>query len=246
MSVAQDLFRPTFRGLTPGAEPRDISPVAHSKFSRQEPRWRASFVWDNAARGRSVPLDAPNWSHRSGGPGVSDDAPPGQDSDLEALYDAHAGALYGFLFQFTRNEADARDVLQDVFIKLATTPLLLDEVRDVRGFLIRMAHRQAIDLGRRRQTRDRKHDRAAGEAEAGLFAPSTEADEAAFRGSLEAALAEIPPEQRTVVHLKLWEGMTFDQISEILQIPLNTAASRYRYGLDKLRERLRPLYDEIR
>ena len=49
-----------------------------------------------------------------------------------------------------------------------------------------------------------------------------------------------------MVHLKLWEGLTFEQIAELLGIPLNTPASRYRYGLDKLRERLRPLYDEIR
>ncbi len=40
--------------------------------------------------------------------------------------------------------------------------------------------------------------------------------------------------------------MTFDAIADALDIPLNTAASRYRYGLDKLRTRLRPLYDEIR
>ena len=48
------------------------------------------------------------------------------------------------------------------------------------------------------------------------------------------------------MHLKLWEGLTFEQIADALDIPQNTAASRYRYGLDKLRERLRPLYEEIR
>ena len=55
-----------------------------------------------------------------------------------------------------------------------------------------------------------------------------------------------PIDQRAVVHLKLWSGLTFDAIAEMLEIPLNTAASRYRYGLDKLRERLRPLYEEIK
>ena len=63
---------------------------------------------------------------------------------------------------------------------------------------------------------------------------------------MNAALGELPSEQRAVVHLKLWEGLTFEQIAESLGIPMNTAASRYRYGLDKLRQRLRPLYDEIR
>ena len=59
------------------------------------------------------------------------------------------------------------------------------------------------------------------------------------------ALGNLPADQRAVVHLKLWEGMTFEQIAGLLEIPPNTAASRYRYGLDKMRELLRPLYDEI-
>ena len=71
-------------------------------------------------------------------------------------------------------------------------------------------------------------------------------DEQAFRTAVAAALEELPSEQRVVVQLKLWGGLTFEQIAVLLGIPLNTAASRYRYGLDKLRERLRPLYDEIR
>jgi len=59
------------------------------------------------------------------------------------------------------------------------------------------------------------------------------------------SLAELPDEQRAVAHLKLWEGQTFEAIAETLNISPNTAASRYRYAIDKLRERLRPLYDEI-
>jgi RNA polymerase sigma-70 factor (ECF subfamily) len=78
-----------------------------------------------------------------------------------------------------------------------------------------------------------------------VFAPADDPDSETFRRELDAAFAELPPEQRAVVHLKLWEEMTFESISRTLDIPLNTAASRYRYGLDKLRARLRPLYAEI-
>ena len=67
-----------------------------------------------------------------------------------------------------------------------------------------------------------------------------------FRNELAEALAELPPEQRAVAHLKLWEGLTFGQIAAALDIPPNTAASRYRYALDKLRDRLRPLYEEMK
>ena len=67
-----------------------------------------------------------------------------------------------------------------------------------------------------------------------------------FRAALTEALAELPAEQRAVVHLKLWEQMTFAEIADALDIPANTAASRYRYGLDKLQALLRPLYEELR
>jgi RNA polymerase sigma-70 factor (ECF subfamily) len=164
---------------------------------------------------------------------------------LERLYDDHADALTGFLTDLTRDPADARDALQEIFIKLATRPELLDGVREERGFLLRLAHNLAIDLIRRRATRSRAHDGLAEEASE-LFSATADPDETAFRDELAKALGALPLDQRTVVHLKLWEGLTFEAIAETLRIPPNTAASRYRYGIDKLRALLRPLYDEIR
>ena len=79
-----------------------------------------------------------------------------------------------------------------------------------------------------------------------MFESATDPDEAEFRGQLAAALEELPPEQRTVVQLKLWERLTFEEIAAVLELSPNTVASRYRYAIDKLRARLRPLYDEIR
>jgi RNA polymerase sigma-70 factor, ECF subfamily len=166
-------------------------------------------------------------------------------TDLERLYDEHAQALFAFLLNLTRHEADTRDLLQEVFVKLAKRPELLEEVRDDRAFLLRLAHNLAIDLIRRRGTRERNYEQWAGEP-APIFAPASEPDARIFREALSSALGDIPADQRAVVHLKLWEGLTFERIAEVLGIPLNTAASRYRYGLDKLRERLRPLYDEIK
>jgi RNA polymerase sigma-70 factor (ECF subfamily) len=165
--------------------------------------------------------------------------------ELERLYDEHASALFAFLLNFTRDEADTRDLLQEIFRRLMTRAGLPAGVRDERAFLLRLAHNLAVDLVRRRDTRARAVDRLATERE-GLFAPAGDPDDAAFRHELDAALAELPADQCLVVHLKLWEGLTFEAIGEVLDIPLNTAASRYRYGLDKLRTRLRPLYEEIR
>jgi RNA polymerase sigma-70 factor (ECF subfamily) len=165
-------------------------------------------------------------------------------ADVETLYDDHAQALFAYLLNLTRNEADTHDLLQEVFVKLVRQPDLMDGVRDPRGFLLRLAHNLAIDLIRRRTTRERNYETLAQQMET-LFAPAGGPDEELFRLALSAALQDLPPDQRAVAHLKLWEGMTFEQIAEIVAVPSNTAASRYRYALDKLRERLRPIYEEL-
>jgi RNA polymerase sigma-70 factor (ECF subfamily) len=67
-----------------------------------------------------------------------------------------------------------------------------------------------------------------------------------FRLTIETAMESLPEEQRSVLHLKLWEDLTFSQIGETLEISPQTAASRYRYALDKLRDLLRPVYEERR
>ena len=167
------------------------------------------------------------------------------DRNLERLYDNHAQALFAFLLNLTRDEHDTRDVLQEVFVKLARQPGLLGDVRDERAFLVRLAHNAAIDLMRRRGTREKHHEQFGAEAVT-PFALADDPDEQSFRAALAEALGELPPDQRAVVHLKLWEELTFEQIAGALEISPNTAASRYRYGLDKLRARLRPIYEEMK
>jgi len=167
-------------------------------------------------------------------------------SPLARLYDDHASALYAFALELTRREAEAADILQEIFCQLATRPRLLHGVRNERAFLLRMIYTRAVDAARRRAVRQRHAEAEA--AAPPLFSdpnPADDCDEAAFRDSLVRALGDLPPEQRAVVHLKLWQGLTFEEIADSLRISPNTAASRYRYGMDKLRTLLRPLYEEI-
>jgi RNA polymerase sigma-70 factor, ECF subfamily len=117
-------------------------------------------------------------------------------------------------------------------------------VRVPRAFLFRLAHNLAMDHLRSRNSRDRAHE-AAGQARIDLFNLPANPDDVAYAEALSAALGELPPDQRAVVHLKLWEGMTLESIGQTLEISPNTAASRYRYGLEKLRLLLRPLYEQL-
>jgi RNA polymerase sigma-70 factor (ECF subfamily) len=75
--------------------------------------------------------------------------------------------------------------------------------------------------------------------------PLFPSDEESFRLAVETALQDLPQNQRAVLHLKVWENLTFAQIGEALEISPHTAASRYRYALDKLRAVLRPVYADL-
>src|ERR1035441_107538 len=111
--------------------------------------------------------------------------------DVERLYDEHAPALFAFLLPLPRHEADTRDLLQEVFVKLAKRPGLLEGVRDERAFLLRLAHNLAIDLIRRRGTQDKHREQLAAET-LPVFAAAAGPDESAFREALGAALGELP------------------------------------------------------
>jgi RNA polymerase sigma-70 factor, ECF subfamily len=164
------------------------------------------------------------------------------DHELERLYDAYASGLFHYLVAFTKTEADARDLLQELFIKLARGPA--QEVASEKAFLFRLAHNLAIDWLRRRRVRWDSEENLSAELATGRQEVS-DPDAALLARSFAEAMKTLPDEQRTILQLKLWDGLTFEEIAEAQGIPLNTAASRYRYGLEKLRTLLRPLYKEL-
>lgn len=164
--------------------------------------------------------------------------------EIIRIYDKHAQALFAYLMTLTRSEADTRDLLQEVFIRLSKRERLLEGVASERGFLVRLAHNLAVDSIRRRDTRSRNYDQFGVERH-NEMAPKADPDATTLQAAMESALNTLPEEQRTVVHLKTWSGLTFEEIATALDISPNTAASRYRYGIDKIREQLRPYYNEI-
>jgi RNA polymerase sigma-70 factor (ECF subfamily) len=164
---------------------------------------------------------------------------------LEEVYRDHAPALFRFLIRLTGNEPDTRDVLQEIFIRLAKSPHLLDGVAAPRSYLFRMAHRLVIDRHRREKVHQHYDDLAYQERDSFARSEPLAADAAWLQKSLATSLDALPPEQKAVVVLKVWEEMTFTEIADVLDISANTAASRYRYALDKLRDELRPLHRDL-
>ncbi len=157
---------------------------------------------------------------------------------LESLYDAFAPAVHAFARQLTRHAESSQDLLQNVFLRLARRPRFT--ILNPRSFLLRCTYRAYVDLVRRESSRQHTLDEFAREPLAG-FRGEPDGD-----GKITALLegvSSLPEDQRAVVHLKIWEQRTFRQIAGILGIPANTAASRYRYAIDKLRDAMR-LEDE--
>lgn len=163
---------------------------------------------------------------------------------LDRLYDEHANALFGFLLNLTRNEADSRDLIQELFLKIARKPGLLDHAENPKAFLLRSAYHLFVDLIRHRQSRDKMEEAVALETPLFFENPKT-GNDLEWSAGVSRALGELPEDQRAVFHLRVWEGYTFAEISLILSIPGNTAASRYRYALDKMETLLRPVYKEL-
>lgn len=152
---------------------------------------------------------------------------------LGALYDAHGPRTFRYLLALLGNRAEAEDALQVVFVELARHPELLDRIETPAAYLITAARNVAL---RARASADRRRSKEAplGAAEL-LEARDSERCDPAEITRLERAIRQLPDEQREVLCLKAFEGMTFNEIAAALGIPANTAASRYRYALDKLR-----------
>ena len=154
---------------------------------------------------------------------------PPDDEWIGRLYDRHGAALYRYAVMVLADTAAAADVVQTVFVALLRrrSAPVLDE-----RYLRRAVRNECFSALRKRR-RD-----VLASAVPILEAADAASDRPDERLALEQALRELPPDQREVVHLKVFEGMTFQEIADLTDESINTIASRYRYALEKLRVQL--------
>jgi RNA polymerase sigma-70 factor (ECF subfamily) len=157
---------------------------------------------------------------------------PPSEATLSRLHADHAVSVYRFAWSVTKDEGLAQDVVQELFLKLARNADGVTSARSERAMMFRMTRHLALDVLRRR-AREQSTLQSNEAVMPEWFEPNIGDDEA--RQQLTAALAELPEEQRSVVHLHVWEEMTFREIGELLGQPTQIIASRYRYALEKLR-----------
>jgi RNA polymerase sigma-70 factor (ECF subfamily) len=156
--------------------------------------------------------------------------------DLERLYDALAPRLYRYALMLLVDPAGAEDAVQQAFVKYATGRSGRLPIDNSEAYLRIAVRNECWRLLKRRGNRREIALESARLLEA-VEIPLADEEE---RRVVERALRSLPAEQREVVHLKIYEEMTFQQIADFLGIPQNTAASRYRYGIEKLRQILDP------
>jgi len=162
------------------------------------------------------------------------------------------GRLRSFVRNRVADEGDAEDILQDVFYELVETYRMMKPVEQAGAWLFRVARNRIIDLFRKKRPVQLPDDGdLSGDLSIEELLPSPDAGpEAAFARKLlweelEAALEELPKEQRAVFIAHEIEGKSFKELADETGVSVNTLLSRKRYAVLHLRERLKVIHDEI-
>jgi RNA polymerase sigma-70 factor (ECF subfamily) len=156
---------------------------------------------------------------------------------LGALYDSIATDLHGIALWRTGCRADAADVVQTVFVRLAEGRVRFGRVRRPRLLLLAMAHRAAIDLVRRRRHTVQIEDVSIEVAP--LLVEPASVSRSAEAAEVSRWLCDLPAAQREALYLRYFDGLGFREIGTVVGVPTFTAASRCRLGLAALRRRAR-------
>lgn len=159
---------------------------------------------------------------------------------LGGLYDLTSQRLVRYATTLSRNQHDAEDAVQSALAKVAADPKFLCRADRPWSYLLRMVRNEVLMAKRKRR-------RLAFFAELADLLTRCPVDELEREDTYRrvwAALRGLPALQAEVVVLKIWEEMTFAQIAEVQEVSLDTAASRYRYGLKRLGRTLSPRHLE--
>lgn len=147
---------------------------------------------------------------------------------LEEAIAAYQEPLFRFAALRTGSRADAEDIVQDAFLKFA---LARAPVVQPKAYLFRCVANGCCDLRRRHVYREEiRPQMAASEAEDPLPAEAKRID---------SLLGSLPPEQADVIRLHTFGSLRFTEIAEVLDCPVTTVKSRFRYGIDKLKNVLK-------
>ena len=176
----------------------------------------------------------------------------GDSRALEGLFDRHAGVIKSVIFKIIHNEAEAEDVLMEVFFEAWNNAAKYSaEKGKALGWLVTMARRRGIDRLRKRQSYSRATDRLQVEVEHDPEAwisgrdPDGDTERADVRAFIREKMMELPPFQREAIEYAFFKGMSQREIAAHTGIPLGTIKTRIELGLKKLSVSLEVLAGEL-
>lgn len=173
----------------------------------------------------------------------------GDERAAGRLYDRFGALLYAVAYRITRDATDAEEAVAEAFSQAWRSAAGFDPARGaLPAWLTMICRSRALDLVRARTRRERATAQAQQAAPDEALAmgraadePSRHVEEAEREQVVRAALAELSAPQRQAIELAFYEGLSHSEIAARTGEPLGTVKTRVRLGMQKLRERLRPL-----
>lgn len=178
-----------------------------------------------------------------------------QDRDITAAVQRERGRLLAFIRRRIADAAEAEDVLQDALYELVLAYRMLQPVEQAGAWLRRVARNRIIDRFRRKRPEQLPpwpaHEAA--DADDAAFedllpaadgGPESDFVRALLLAEIEAALAQLPEEQRAVFLAHEVEGVSFKELAQRSGVSVNTLLSRKHYAVRHLQQRLRQVWDE--
>ena len=180
-----------------------------------------------------------------------------QDNTISEAASGERSRLRNFVRRRVANPEDVEDVVQDVFSELVESLRLMRPIEHIGPWLFQVARNRIVDLYRKRRPEMSTNasveiDEEGSEVEfQDLLAspdpdPETVYEREVLFDEVEAALVELPPEQRDVFVAHAFDGRSFAELSNETGVSVNTLLSRKRYAVLRLRERLEGLYSKFR
>ena len=166
----------------------------------------------------------------------------GNENSLSVLIDRHQSRIYGFIFSKIQDRDSAEDIFQDTFIKVIQTLKrgLYNEQGKFLPWVMRIAHNLVIDHFRKNNRMPKFNGRGDFDVFSiisdGNLSIESQIVESQIASHVRILLEELPEDQKKVIKMRIYQDMSFKEISENTGVSINTALGRMRYGLINLRK----------
>ena len=162
-----------------------------------------------------------------------------REDALAEAYRRHGGAVYGLARRVVRETGVAEEVVQEVFVRLWSTPDRFDPDRgSLRSWLLAQAHGRAIDRVRADSSRRLREEQDARRTATSGYDVELEAWDLAVADRVNEVMADLPAPEREAIELAYLDGYTYREVATLLDTPEGTIKSRIRAGLRRMRSDL--------